>query len=97
MPYTIEVRPLAAIEILDAFDWYEEQLEGLGSEFLEELDRLYDTLNINPFTYSFYEKPVRQGKINRFPYTVVYEIFDQVIVIYSVFMFRQDPEKKRTK
>jgi hypothetical protein len=39
---------------------------------------------------------MRQGKINHFPYTVVYEIFDKTIVIYSVFMTKQDPHKKRT-
>ncbi len=26
------------LEIIDAFDWYEEQREGLDAEFLEELD-----------------------------------------------------------
>ncbi len=33
MPYKIEVRPLAAIEILEAYDWYEWAKEGLGMEF----------------------------------------------------------------
>jgi len=47
-------------------------------------------------TYAYYDKPVREGKIKRFPYTVVYEIFDKTIVIYSVFMAKQNPSKKRT-
>ena len=38
MPYKIEIRPLAAIEILEAYDWYELQREGLGLEYLEELE-----------------------------------------------------------
>lgn len=97
MPYKIEIRPLATFEIIDAYDWYEEQREGLGAEFLEELDHFYEALYTNPFTYSFYDEPVRQGKINRFPYTIVYEIFETTIIIYSVFMFRQNPEKKRVK
>ena len=97
MTYKLEIRPLAVIEILEAYDWYELQREGLGMEFLQELKKIYTTLQRNPDTYSYYEKPVRQGKVKRFPYTVVYEIFDDTIVVYSVFMFKQDPSKKRTR
>ncbi len=50
----------------------------------------------NPNIYSYYDKPVREGKLNRFPYTVIYEVFDSTIIIYSVFMANQDPAKKRT-
>ena len=96
MAYNIEIRPLAAMEIIEAYDWYEAQREGLGLEFFDELEDSYQSLLKNPRTNSYYEKPVRQRKINRFPYTVVYEIFENKIVVYSVFMTRQDPEKKRT-
>ena len=96
MAYKFEIRPLATIEIFEAYDWYELQREGLGMEFLMELEIFYTTLQRNPDTYSYYQKPVRQGSLDRFPYTVVYENFDDVIVIYSVFMYRQDPDKKRS-
>ena len=33
MQYKIEVRPLAALEIIEAYDWYELQKAGLGLEF----------------------------------------------------------------
>lgn len=72
MPYKIEVRSLAAIEIIEAYDWYEVQREGLGAEFLIKLDDFFNSLLRNPLIYAYYEKPVRQGKINHFPYTVVY-------------------------
>ena len=96
MVYKIEIRPLATIEILEAYDWYEMQREGLGLEFLMELEIFYSTLQRNPDTYSYYQKPVRHGSLDRFPYTVVYEKFDDIIVIYSVFMCRQNPDKKRS-
>ncbi len=38
MKYEIEVRPLAALEIIEAYDWYEEQRFGLGLEFLDAVD-----------------------------------------------------------
>ena len=33
MPYSIELRPLATLEIIEAYDWYESQREGLGLNF----------------------------------------------------------------
>jgi len=44
MFYNLEVRPLAAIEIIEAYDWYELQETGLGWEFLNELETFYRTL-----------------------------------------------------
>jgi toxin ParE1/3/4 len=51
MAYKIEIRPLATIEIIEAYDWYELQREGLGIEFLMELEIFYTTLQRNPDTY----------------------------------------------
>ena len=65
-------------------------------EFLNELDIFYSGMLRNPNTYSYYDKPVRQGRVNRFPYMVVYEVVETAIVVYSVFMVRQSPGKKRT-
>ena len=95
MQYEIEIRSLATIETLETYDWYEQQREGLGLEFLNELEKFYSILLHNPNTHSYYQRPVRQGKINRFPYTVIYEVFKTRIVIYSVFMGKQNPIKKR--
>ncbi|MGN6265049.1 MAG: hypothetical protein ACTHM5_05225 [Ginsengibacter sp.] len=96
MSFKLETRPLAVIEILEAYDWYESAKDGLGLEFLNELENFYDGLKNNPKTHSYYENSVRQGRLKRFPYVVVYEIFGPTIVIYSVFMAKQDPAKKRT-
>ena len=94
MVYKLLIRTLAANEIIDATDWYNEQKEGLGNEFIDELNNFFNNLLLNPFVYSYYKKPVRQGKIDRFPYLVVYEVFDYQIVVYSVFMAKQNPYKK---
>lgn len=67
MVYNIEIRPLATIEIIEAFDLRELQRPGLGSEFLDELEKFYTSLIKNPGIYTYYEKPVREGKVNRFP------------------------------
>ena len=95
MACKLEIRPLAAMEIPEAYDWYELQSEGLGAEFLDELTVFYNSILHHPTAYSFYEKTLRQGKLTRFPYLVVFEIFDESVVVYSVFMTKQDAGRKR--
>ncbi len=94
MPYKIEVPSLAVQEIVEAFDWYELQREGLGMEFLSDIELFSESLLRNPNAYSFYEEPVRQGRLSRFPYNVIFEVVQYNIVIYSVFMAKQDSNKK---
>jgi hypothetical protein len=38
MAHKLEIQPLATMEVIDAYDWYELQREGLGAEFLDELE-----------------------------------------------------------
>ena len=97
MSYSVEVRPLATLEIIEGYDWYESQRIGLGLEFLEDLEKFYNTLTINPLIHSYYLENVRQGMLHKFPYNVVYEVFGDIIVVYSVFMTRRDPKKKSIK
>jgi len=71
--------------------------EGLGQNFLDEIENFYAVLLKNPFIHSFYLDSIRQGAIEHFPYVVVYEIFNETIVVYSVFMTKKNPSKKRIK
>ena len=97
MGYEIEITPLAKLEIIDAYDWYEINKKGLGDDFLEELEKFLNDLIPNPKIHSYYQKPVRSGVLKRFPYAITYEAVDQTVYIYSVFMIRQDPFKRRLK
>ena len=97
MCYKIEVRPLATLEVIEAYDWYELQQEELGLSFLNELESFYKALLRNPSIFSFYDEPAREGRISRFPYLVIYEIIEpDKIIVYSVFMAKQSPSRKRT-
>jgi hypothetical protein len=97
MGFNLIVQSLAAVEIIEAHDWYEMRKDGLGVEFLNELEDFYKKIISNPTFCSYYEKPVRHGSLKRFPYTVVYEVVNESIVVYSVFMERRNPLKKRTE
>ena len=62
MPYKLEVPPLATLEILEAYDCYELQSEGLGLELLNELEIFYNNLYQNPHNHSYYNGLSEKGK-----------------------------------
>jgi plasmid stabilization system protein ParE len=84
MGFSIEIQIEALRDLRDAFDWYEQQREGLGYEFLAEIETCYQKLVVNPEHYSYFNENFRRVKANRFPYLLIYEIEDSRVIVNSV-------------
>ena len=87
------VRPEVEDELTDAFDWYEERVPGLGSEFLLCVDAVFNAVLRNPEHYARVHKIVRRALTRRFPYEVFFVEDDQRIVILSVFHAKRNPKR----
>lgn len=92
--YCLIIKPNAVKMLKEAYEWYEDKRIGLGDEFLDEIDACYDKLELIPEAYQKIKKDIRQIVVKRFPYVLVYEIFEKEIIIYAVFHTSQNPEKK---
>ncbi len=68
MSYTIQLQTEALQDIKEAFDWYEEQRNGLGYELLEEIDKCYSKLSEHPQHYTYLNNVFRRIRVKRFPY-----------------------------
>jgi len=68
----------------EAFEWYELKKEGLGFEFINEVEAVYAKLCDHPLNYSAIKQHFRKIKIQRFPYLVIYEIMDNEIFITAI-------------
>lgn len=92
MSYQLLLLPLAELEIVESANFYEDQREGLGIEFLNELDEARIKLCKHPHRYSFIstEKIFRSLSLNRFPIKLIYEIHDNRVIVNSV---RHDKRK----
>jgi len=60
----------ARADTLDAIDWYEDRLPGLGQNFAAELDGLIDRIADNPLQFPIVRRRVRRAILPRFPYGV---------------------------
>jgi plasmid stabilization system protein ParE len=89
--------PEAALDISEAYDWYEGRRIGLGEEFLSRLDACIQSILRNPEMYPVAHESYRRGLLRRFPYGVFYEDADTAVTIWAVFHTARNPEKWRSR
>lgn len=82
---------LADEEVDDAVAWYNEQLEGLGRDFLDELDRVVRLVKTYPLLAPTIEEEVRRFLFSRFPYSLIYGLDENTIVIIAVAHQHREP------
>jgi plasmid stabilization system protein ParE len=92
--YTLKFKPRATKMVQEAYDWYQEQRDGLGELFLIELDKALDKIEKWPLIYAATRNSYRQALVQTFPYVVVFEIQGEDIVVYAVFHTSRNPRKK---
>jgi toxin ParE1/3/4 len=92
MTYQLILLPLAEIEIFESAKYYEDKKEGLGFEFLDELEETKIKLIKHPHHYSYIssEKNLRSLTLSHFPFLLIFEIVDNRVIINSV---RHDKRK----
>ena len=69
MSLELIIRPEAEADALEAFRWYDEQLPGLGQEFLAEIDRALESIQAYPEANRKLYREYRRSLIRRFPYS----------------------------
>ena len=92
MTYRLIIRPEAELDIQDAFEWYETQIAGLGSEFIRAVDACLSSIGRNPQAHPIVYKQARRALIRRFPYIIFYVFDQELIAVVACFHGRRDPK-----
>jgi toxin ParE1/3/4 len=85
MSLPLDFHPAVRDEIDDAHDWYEQRRPGLGSAFLDEVQRVISEITANPARYGFATADIREGLLTRFPYAVYYRVLPDRIRVLAVY------------
>jgi len=93
MKRTLIIRPEAEDDLAEAHAWYEEQIPGLGSYFLLNIDATLSWIQKSPRMYPIIYKNVRRCLVRRFPYGVFYIAEDNRIMVVAVFHAKRNPRK----
>lgn len=86
------VRPEAEADVQRGYRWYEEQLPGVGDDFLEIVERQIARVVERPVAYPRVHPRVRRSLTPRFPYAIFYLLRDDAVVVIAVSHQAQDAE-----
>lgn len=91
MSRTLVLRRVARREFDEAVDWYDQQRAGLGSEFIEEVNRVFEGLCAHPERFAVVHEDLREALVRRFPYAVYYRVEPDQVVVVAVIHTSRDP------
>lgn len=83
--------PDAEQELMDAMDYYEICIPGLGLEFADEIYSTIQRVICFPESWSEFSKNTRRCLTKRFPFGVVYRIMEGEMVIIAIMQLNREP------
>jgi len=81
----------ARYELDDAFDWYEMEQSGLGQRFLAEVRSALKRIAIFPDSCAVIAPGLRRCMTRKFPYSLIYGVEDDTVVIVAVAHMHRTP------
>ena len=80
----MEFHPDLSFEVKTSYDWYEDKADGLGDDFLTEVELGLQAIIEYPDTWPVFGKGVRRYILSRFPYSILYHIEPDIIYVVTV-------------
>src|SRR2546426_12223525 len=84
MNRTFSFHPLAEQELIEAANYYDTASPGLGTAFLDAVERAVNQIREHPETAPLVNRLVRRKLVRRFPYSVMYAIHADSIRILAI-------------
>jgi len=97
MALTLDFHPDAEVELDSAIEWYEERSPGLGNKFFDEYLAIRDRILANPEIYPVEFGEARKAAFDKFPFVLIYFVWEELIYVLAIFHTAQDPEKWRER
>ena len=83
----------ARLDLDEAAEWYESQQLGLGlgAEFISEIEAALVQACDAPQRFPLVVGDVRRVRVRRFPYSILFRVRSNALIVLSVFHARRDP------
>jgi len=91
MTLRLVFHPAARAELREAQEWYEARVAGLGSEFVRAVEAALMAIQRSPAVYPVVYEEVRQAVLRRFPYSLLFILEADSILLLACFHHRRDP------
>lgn len=87
----VVIMPAARREIIDARNWYNGEVNGLGARFVDELDHQIERIITGPDQFPVMEADVRRARLRHFPYGLFFRQIEQTIYVLACFHSSRNP------
>ena len=91
--YRLKFSGRAVREIGEAYEWYEAQSQGLGSEYQAALELQLKRLEQAPLLYAEILPGIRRTLLPRFPYGVFYAVRNDLVHVLAVIHSARNPKR----
>jgi plasmid stabilization system protein ParE len=88
---TIRFLSEAESELVEAENWYANNNEGVAARFIDEIERGLALIEERPLAWRLVDDNVRQFRLWRFPYGIVYRITDSGVLVLAVAHLHRKP------
>lgn len=76
--------PDVSYEVRESYLWYQEQAEGLGANFLDELETAYQAILELPNAWPNINRGFKRYLLTGFPFSVIYKCNGDVVYVVAV-------------
>jgi plasmid stabilization system protein ParE len=87
----MRILSVARREAEEATDHYENEREGLGSEFIDSLEEALKRVELFPSAWSKLDDNCRRCRLKRFPYGAVFRVHEDTIYVLAVMHLHRKP------
>jgi toxin ParE1/3/4 len=81
---SLRLLPEARDDIANAALWYDEQVDGLGDVFADEVERCLERIEAGPLRYPVTYKSLRRAITHKFPYSVYFRNRGDDVAVLAV-------------
>jgi toxin ParE1/3/4 len=92
MAFDIIIKPLAAEDITEATEWFEEQNPNLSLDFILKLSEAINLIKDNPHHFQKRYKNIRIVFTRKFPFGIYYTIEKETIFVQAVLHTKRNPQ-----
>ena len=93
----MEFDPIASEELLEALDWYLQINNKTGVWFQDEINGQLNRILETPKQFPIVFSKIRRANIHSFPYSILFEVYNDSILILSIFHQSRDPQIWKTR
>jgi len=83
--------PEAEKELLHFIRYYERKTEGLGAEFLDEVEKSLALIQSFPDLGTLLTETDHRMLVERFPYGIIYTKYENHVMIYAIMPLKRRP------